>query len=156
MPEQTKSLTCSFIYNPASTVDALNLAALSFKAQGYPKAAAMCEAQAKAKGGGTTLPPGTTPPGVTADYPFKIRSGDIPYMLASYYTGDGGRVKEILAVNPGMKSVTKTVNGKKTTYYQPWKVGDTIMLPKAWDVPSKPLPKPGTTTASSTPYTMGL
>lgn len=155
MPATTKQLTCAFLHNPATTADALALAALSFKAQGYPIAAQMAEAQAAKRGGGTpgVTPPGTQPPEQLTAYPFKIRSGDIPYMLASYYTGNGARVKEILAVNPGMKAVTKTVNGKKTTFYQPWNVGDTINLPLSWDVPKKPLPKPGTTQPSGEPYT---
>ena len=153
MPEQTKNLSCQFIYAPATSADALNLAAQSFLVQGYPKAAAMATEQAAKKGGGT---PGVEPPEVeppeSVNTPFKIRSGDIPYMLASYYTGDGGRVKEILAVNPGMKSVTKTVDDRKVTYYQPWNVGQIIYLPADWAVPTKPLPKAGTTTASATPY----
>jgi len=156
MPATTKQLSCAFINNPQSSAEALRMAAQAFTLQGYPLAAAMANSEA-AKRGATTpgpvppVPPTMpAPPVVTVDTPYRIRSGDIPYYLARYYTGDGARTKEILAVNGEMKAVTKD----GTTYYQPWNVGSIIRLPASWNVPSKPLSKPATTTASSEPYTV--
>jgi len=154
MPATTKQLTCNMLYSTGTTPAALDLAAQAFDLQGYPIAANMCRTRAaELRGGGTPVPPGPTPPGPTppvamATHPFRIRSGDIPYYLAIYYTGDGSRVKEILAANPNMKAVTKD----GVTHYTPWNVGSIIQLPGSWPVASKPLPKPGSTTASTTPY----
>lgn len=67
---------------------------------------------------------------------FTIRSGDLPYKLAQYYTGDSQKFREIPPLNQdvGMRVVHK--NGG--TFLEPWR--GTIKLPLSWKVWSKPLP----------------
>lgn len=73
--------------------------------------------------------------------PFVIRTGDLPYRLSQYYTGDANRWREILSVNSqlGMHVTSKG-------WVEPWIVGSTILMPLSWNIRSKPLPAPATGT----------
>ena len=158
MPQQEKELACGHILNEDASIQSYLLAAQACKARGYPLCAEAYYEAARRKGWEGDSPDGGLPDipddivpddVVPSTTPFKIRKDDIPYKLAQYYTGQASRVKEILGVNPGMKTVTKD----GVTFYEPWNVGDIIQLPASWKVPSKPLPKPATTKSSGVPYT---
>lgn len=91
-------------------------------------------------------PPGQGgPPGQQGDMPFAVRYGDYPYGLAIYYTGQGGRFKELEPLNPQLGPMV-TKQGPQGAYsiYQNWAPGLEIVLPASWNAWSKPLPIPGT------------
>ena len=70
--------------------------------------------------------------------PHTIRSGDIPSLLATYYTGDASRFKDLGgSLNKNLGKL-KTVDG--VSNYEGWKVGANILIPKAWQPLDKPLP----------------
>ena len=79
--------------------------------------------------------------------PFKIRSGDLPYRLASWYTGtptgdfdgDPNRWRELLPINPSLKASQAGVSG--------WDVGKEILLPINWHPRRKALPPVATKAA---------
>lgn len=76
--------------------------------------------------------------------PFVIRSGDIPSLMAAYYTGNGARFKELGKLN---KKLGRLVTTNGVTNYEKWIVGTEILIPAAW----KPLSKPVPPTASAAP-----
>lgn len=81
-----------------------------------------------------TTPPGTQPPGPTTPpagqlQTYVLKSGDYASGMAKKRTGDAGRWREILAVNPEMSTYT---DSKGATQIKPWKVGQTIFLPPGW------------------------
>lgn len=69
--------------------------------------------------------------------PHVIRAGDIPSLMATYYTGTASRFKELGPLNPQIGSL-KTVNG--VTNYTKWNVGTEILIPAAWNPLDKPVP----------------
>jgi len=70
--------------------------------------------------------------------PFTIRQGDIPSLLAVYYTGDAARFRDLGgSLNKNIGKL-KTVNG--VSNYEGWKVGTAILIPKSWNPLDKPLP----------------
>lgn len=94
---------------------------------------------------GFNIPPiqGQPLPGIeNTPFPFTIRAGDFPVAVATYYTGQGTRFKELEPLNPHLGKLT-TVNN--VSNYPGWQVGVLILLPPSWNGASKPLPKPGTT-----------
>lgn len=147
MPASEKQLACHHLLNENASVESHLLAAQACDFRGYPLCAEANREAARRKGWKDGGEEPIVPDAQHA--PFKIRKNDIPYKLAEYYTGNSARVKEILEVNPGMKSVTKG----GTTFYEPWNVGEIILLPASWKVPTKPLPKPASTKSSGVPYT---
>lgn len=68
--------------------------------------------------------------------PFTVRMGDIPTRLATYYTGDGNRWRELPAANThrNMRIVTKG----GVTQLDPWQ-GE-VLLPLSWEAWRKPIP----------------
>jgi nucleoid-associated protein YgaU len=83
---------------------------------------------------------------------WTIRNGDFPSGVAQKLTGNGGRWKEILSVNPNMSVFT---DSKGQTQIKPWNVGQTFNVPPDWVGAAKPTttPVPG---GSSTPAVPGL
>jgi hypothetical protein len=70
--------------------------------------------------------------------PHTIRQGDIPSLLATYYTGDAARFRDLGgSLNKNLGKL-KTVGG--VSNYEGWKVGAAILIPKAWNPLDKPLP----------------
>lgn len=70
--------------------------------------------------------------------PHTIRQGDIPSLLATYYTGDASRFRDLGgSLNKNLGKL-KTVNG--VSNYEGWKVGAAILIPKSWNPLDKPLP----------------
>ena len=70
--------------------------------------------------------------------PHTIRTGDIPSLLATYYTGDAARFRDLGgSLNKNLGKL-KTVNG--VSNYEGWKVGANILIPKSWNPLDKPLP----------------
>ena len=73
--------------------------------------------------------------------PFKIRTGDLPYRLAQWYTGtpegdfdgDSNRWRDLLPINPTFKV-------EPSGQLVGWTVGKTILLPVAWNPRRKALP----------------
>lgn len=73
--------------------------------------------------------------------PHVIRTGDIPSIMARYYTGDPMRFRDLPALNPQIGTL-KTVNG--VSNYPGWIVGRQILIPASWNPLDKPLPPPAT------------
>lgn len=69
---------------------------------------------------------------------FTIRPGDRPYGLATYFTGDGARFREIEAINPHLGNFQSG-----TPPYPQWQIGVTIGIPAEWDPWNKPTPPLG-------------
>lgn len=142
-----------------ATVDAPTLlaAAQIATANGFPLAAACLQAEAARRGGGT-VPPGFDPlnpatwpailqqvpqpgggsPGQSGSMQFEIRFGDRPFGLAKYWTGNGGRFRELDAINPQLGRFTGGVPP-----YPNWQPGTVITIPAAWKPRDKPLPQTG-------------
>ncbi len=123
----------AMLSNPNASPEALEEAADALDAQGRTaeatalraRAAQLREAQmAKDVARGHSL--------------FTIRSGDLPYKLAEYYTGDSQRFRDLPPLNPPMAVVHKATG----TYLEPWR--GTIKVPLSWKIWSKPLPNPVT------------
>jgi hypothetical protein len=118
----------------SSTLSILNFAEIAsvLAEEGWPKAS-VCFAQKAEKmvekAGGL---------------PHVIRSGDIPSLMAAYYTGDASRFKELGKLN---KKLGKLVTTNGVTNYQKWVVGTEILIPSGW----KPLTKPVPPVASQAP-----
>lgn len=111
----------------STTLTVLNFAEIAsvLATDGWPKAAACFARKAEQlveKAGGL---------------PHVIRSGDIPSLMAAYYTGDGSRFKELGKLNKKLGKLV-TVNG--VTNYQKWVVGTEILIPASWKPLSKPVP----------------
>lgn len=93
---------------------------------------------------------------LTGPTAWTIRTGDFPSGIAKKLTGNGGRWKELLAVNPGMTTYTDS-NG--ATQIKPWAVGQSVNVPPAWvgattttttpGTPAPPAAPPTTATSSS-------
>lgn len=75
--------------------------------------------------------------------PHVIRMGDIPSLMATWYTGVGTRFKELGPLNPQIGAL-KTKNG--VTNYEKWIPGTEILIPAAWNPLDKPIPPPATNT----------
>lgn len=69
--------------------------------------------------------------------PHTIRMGDIPSLMAVYYTGVASRFKELGPLNPQIGAL-KTVKG--VTNYERWIPGTEILIPKSWKPLDKPIP----------------
>ena len=69
--------------------------------------------------------------------PHILRYGDIPSLMAAYYTGSPGRFKEFGPLNPQIGTL-KTVNG--VTNYTKWIPGTEVLIPAAWNPLDKPIP----------------
>lgn len=134
MPPDMKQQVKELLANKKITPADLELAGNAAEANGFPKAAkclrkrakdkrAAAEAEVINKGG----------------MPHIIRYGDIPSIMANYYTGDPLRFKELGPLNPQIGPL-KTVNG--VTNYQNWRPGLEILIPKSWNPLDKPVPPP--------------
>ena len=135
MPDDLKGDVLSYLNNPATPPEVLETLAKGLASK-YPRTAKLLrdraatirtriELEDTARGG----------------MPFKIRSGDLPYRLAQWYTGtpegefdgDANRWRELLAINPTFKvEANGTLVG--------WTVGKTILLPVSWNPRRKALP----------------
>lgn len=73
--------------------------------------------------------------------PHILRYGDIPSLMAAYYTGSPMRFKEFGPLNPQIGPL-KTVNG--VTNYTKWIPGTEVLIPAAWNPLDKPIPPPAT------------
>jgi hypothetical protein len=142
MPDELRKEVLEFLDDPAATPEALETLAKEM-AKKYPKAAERLRARAAllrdkvelddARRGGT---------------PFRIRSGDLPYRLAKWYTGtpsgefdgDEGRWPELLKINPSLKRSGNNITG--------WTVGKEILLPLDWKARRKSLPPVATAPAA--------
>ena len=71
---------------------------------------------------------------------FTVRSGDRPFGLAQYYTGQGARFRELEAGNPQMGSLT---SGPPQPPYTNWQPGLVITIPASWNPTAKPIPQTG-------------
>lgn len=76
-----------------------------------------------------TMPTTTTPAPVVKTY--TLKSGDYGSGLAQKATGNAGRWKELLTVNPEMKTYT---DNKNQTQIKPWAVGQKIVVPPGWNL----------------------
>lgn len=95
--------------------------------------------------------------------PHIIRYGDIPSIMANYYTGQPMRFKEFQPLNPHIGTLTTSEyppgSGKQVSNYPGWTPGTEILIPAAWNPLSKPIPPPasgGLKTAGPTPATAAL
>lgn len=66
-----------------------------------------------------------------------VREGDVPSLLAAYYTGEPARFVELAAINKNLGALV-TTDG--VSNYKGWKIGAKILLPIAWNPLDKPLP----------------
>lgn len=71
--------------------------------------------------------------------PHILRYGDIPSLMAAYYTGSPMRFKEFGPLNPQIGPL-KTVDG--VTNYTKWIPGTEVLIPAAWNPLDKPIPPP--------------
>lgn len=109
-------------------------AAAAASAGGFPKAAACLRQRGKDRRAAAELELQQK-----GGMPHVIRYGDIPSMMANYYTGSPQRFKELGPLNPQIGQL-KTVNG--VTNYTNWAPGVQILIPKAWNPLDKPVPPP--------------
>lgn len=75
--------------------------------------------------------------------PHVIRMGDIPFNMAAYYTGQGGRFREFEAKNPQIGKLRKQLNPVTkvmVSNYPGWVPGAEIVIPKEWNPLAKPMP----------------
>lgn len=76
-------------------------------------------------------PPRSTPAEVSR--PYTIRSGDYPSGMSQRMTGNAGRWREIMPLNPELRTTqTTTPQGQPVTYVVPWQIGQIILLPRSW------------------------
>jgi hypothetical protein len=116
-------------------LDYENLAAV-LEAGGYPKAAACVR-----KRGKEVRTAQETTIATRGGLPHVVRTGDIPYLMAKYYTGVPGRFRELKDLNPQMGPL-RTIDG--VSNYQNWAPGLEILIPKSWNPLAKPVPAPAT------------
>lgn len=86
------------------------------------------------------IPPGfpvPTAPTSPEGKPFTVRTGDRPYGIATYYTGDGARFRELEPLNPQLGQLN--AQGR----YPGWVPGAQILLPALWNPWDKPEPPTG-------------
>lgn len=69
-------------------------------------------------------------------YSYTIRGSELPSELAQWYTGDANRWRELVQTNPELR----IQKANQIEYLTPWKSGQTIILPKTWDVKKGPMP----------------
>jgi nucleoid-associated protein YgaU len=100
----------------------------------------------------TATPAASAKPGVNGDGTYTIQSGEGAYQIAQKLTGNGARWKELLAVNPTLKTYT-AANG--STQIKPWGAGQRITLPSSWPggVARPPTPAAVPTVTIATPAT---
>lgn len=91
----------------------------------------------------------TAPATEAGHMPFIIRFGDIPFLLATYYTGQGSRFFELEPINPHLGTLKK--DSKGVSNYPGWIPGTQILIPAQWFPYTKNLPKPASVSASTTP-----
>lgn len=111
-----------------------------------------------------TPPPGVIddgPPPPPAPFMHTIRTGDIPSLMAAYYTGDQGRYKDLAAIKANGLGLGGPYG------MTGWNVGKTIQIPPSWNPYDKPVPgvaqaapptyvnpeQPGGTTVTPVPST---
>jgi hypothetical protein len=80
-------------------------------------------------------------------YSYTIRGSELPSELAQWYTGDANRWRELVQTNSELR--IRKANGIE--YLTPWKSGQTIVLPKTWDVKKGPMPIKAKSAAVATP-----
>lgn len=146
----------------------LDAAAAMAANSGFIKAAACLKTKAdelrsKPRPVGPDLPGKVKPtiptPPTLGPMPFTVRTGDYPYGLAQYYTGQGARYTELEPLNPNLgPMVTRTLAGGTGTYqiYENWAPGLKIVLPLSWLPWTTPLPNPGTQRNSGVMPTPGV
>jgi hypothetical protein len=123
----------AMLANPNASPDALEEAADALDAQGRSAEAAALRARA------AQLRDAQMGKDVARGHSlFTIRSGDLPYKLADYYTGDEQRFRDLPPLNQDVKMAV--VHKATGTYLEPWR--GTIKVPLSWKLWSKPLPRP--------------
>jgi hypothetical protein len=139
VPDPMRGPALASLADPNADPNQLDAAGAFASASGWPLLADAYHKRAtELRGKGQPPIPGI-PPGSLPGTPHVIREGDIPYLLAQYYVGEGMRWKEIVATTPGMKIITDE-QGK--TMPSPWTVGHTIYFPLSWQAWLKPVPPP--------------
>lgn len=143
IPPDVRSQVQLALSSPGLTKADYDQLAQTTAAAGYPMAAA-CLTQ---KGNAVAIQQ-QNDVNIHGGMPFTIRTGDIPYLLAQYYTGVPARFRELEPLNPQLGPLTNgpsPVDPNLTiSYYPGWQVGTQILIPKAWNPLAKPLPPPAT------------
>lgn len=80
-------------------------------------------------------------------YSYTIRGSELPSELAQWYTGDANRWRELVQTNPELR----IQKANQIEYLTPWKSGQTIVLPKTWDVKKGPMPIKAKSAAAAAP-----
>lgn len=80
-------------------------------------------------------------------YSYTIRGSELPSELAQWYTGDANRWRELVQTNPELR----IQKANQLEYLTPWKSGQTIVLPKTWDVKKGPMPTKAKPAAAAAP-----
>jgi hypothetical protein len=141
MPSDVVEMVNAALSDPNLDPAALDAMAAKLDAEGYPLAAKALRDRARAlrlkqeladdKAGGTPFTIRATPQGDAAD---------LPYNVARFYTGDGNRWREIVAVNSQLGMIVK--DSQWGPIPDPWKAGLTVLLPLSWEARGKGLPPP--------------
>ena len=156
MPAAAQDQVRALLASPQATPQILIGAAQIAAVNGFPLAAACLNAEATRRSAGIPISPlpgfdplnpatwpqilGPTGP-LSGAMEFTVRTGDRPVGLAQYYTGDGGRFRELEADNPQMGTITP--GGVGVRPYTNWVPGLVIMLPASWFPTAKPIPPIG-------------
>lgn len=125
VPESQRGAVVALLSDPSATPEQLEKMAIVVGASS-PKAAEALRALAAARRAAKVA--GAVAEGKT----YTIRSGSWPAGVASYYTGDGSRYKELVAIGEN-----KLAHGGQFGVTG-WDVGKVIQLPASW--PKKPEP----------------
>lgn len=125
VPESQRGAVVALLSDPSATPEQLETMANVVGASS-PKAAEALRALAAARRAAKVA--GAVAEGKT----YTIRSGSWPAGVASYYTGDGSRYKELVAIGEN-----KLAHGGQFGVTG-WDVGKVIQLPASW--PKKPEP----------------
>jgi len=136
VPEPQRSQVAAWLANPVVTPEQLRQLAAAFGATGDPRRTvfvAWLEARAKELEGAAVK-------AVAGGHTYTLRTGaqDNASALAKWFTGDAGRWREILAVNPKMVPYNEEVTDAQgnlivVTKIRPWIAGQVIQLPASWD-----------------------
>jgi hypothetical protein len=95
-------------------------------------------------GGAPTPISGKTITGLNDDGTYTVQSGDYGTKIASAFTGDGNRFRELKSANP----IVAARNDPKNTGFVIWP-GDKLIIPASW-FSSVPTPTTGPTTTGPT------